>query len=125
MFSEQIQVLMIFYTNQHASFYFFRSNQSFLSVSFSSVSFIEQLFKTEFLYQYEDHSYVFFNQYFIFFEQSYQGSVFQNYVIFIFHYDTNQNQDQHFQKSDQFYSNFFQVLQLKFIFYNYYSFQSF
>ena len=26
MFSEQIQILMIFYTNQHVSFYFFRPN---------------------------------------------------------------------------------------------------
>ena len=125
MFSKQIQVLMIFYTNQHVSFYFFRSNQSFLFVFFSSVSSIEQSLKTESSYQYENHSYVFFNQYSIFSEQFYQNSVFQNYAIFILHYDTNQNQNQHFQKSNQFYSNFFQASQSKSIFYNYYSFQSF
>ena len=43
MFSEQIQVLMIFYTNQHISFYFFRFHQSFLFVSLS-VSSAEQSF---------------------------------------------------------------------------------
>ena len=128
-FSEQIQILMIFYTNQHASFYFFRFDQSFIFV-FSFVLSVEQSFQIEFSYQYENHSHVFFNQYFIFFEQFYQSSALHDYEIFIFHHDINQNQGQKFQQSqffenrNQFYSNF-QDFQSEFIFYNYYSFQSF
>ena len=125
MFSEQIQVLMTFYTNQHISFYFFRSNQSFLSAAFSPVS-----SKIEFSYQYKNHSHMFFNQYFTFSEQFYQNSVFQNYSVSTLHYDTNQDQgqsfqqNQFFQESNLFYQNL-QSSQSKSTFYNYYSFQSF
>ena len=90
MFSEQIQVLMIFYINQHILFCFFKSDQSFLQVFlfvFLSDPPFEYFSQIESSYQYKSQSHLIFNQYSIFSEQSFQNLVFQDYNAPIFHHD--------------------------------------
>ena len=143
MSSEQIQVLMVSYTNQHASFYFFRSEQLFLPVFLSPVPPPEPSPYVGLSYQYENQSNLsFFNQYFIFPGQTFQNQqfhdqIFAEYPQPFLHQNKEQlskiqNQDQtfqssqHFQKSNQSYQrSSSQSLQPGPISYNHYQPQSF